>query len=106
MSARIQTHKQKFLDSSCSKSVHNQTHVFLFLLQFLSLVGKVDILDEVASIQEEAKKLTAQGVQIIIAVGHSGYNVDQNIAANVPEVDLVVGGHTNTFLYTGRVKLY
>ncbi|GIY15803.1 protein 5NUC [Includes: UDP-sugar hydrolase [Caerostris darwini] len=36
-----------------------------------------------------------------MAVGHSGFAVDQQIAKEVPEIDVVVGGHTNTFLYTG-----
>lgn len=42
------------------------------------------------------------GVNIIIALGHSGYIVDQQIARECPEVDLVVGGHSNTFLYSGE----
>lgn len=45
--------------------------------------------------------LTAMGVNKIIALGHSGFTVDKNIAQKVKGVDVVVGGHTNTFLYTG-----
>lgn len=41
------------------------------------------------------------GVNKIIALGHSGFTVDKNIAQKVKGVDVVVGGHTNTFLYTG-----
>ena len=41
------------------------------------------------------------GVNIIIALGHSGYNVDQDIAKNCKDIDIVVGGHSHTFLYTG-----
>ena len=41
-------------------------------------------------------------VHIIIALGHSGIAMDLKIAEQVEEVDIVVGGHTNTFLYTGR----
>lgn len=40
-------------------------------------------------------------MKIIIALGHSGYEADQNIAKEVPLVDLVIGGHTNTFLWNG-----
>ena len=43
--------------------------------------------------------MKAQGVNIIIAVGHSGYKRDKEIAKQVPEVDVVVGGHSNSFLY-------
>lgn len=46
----------------------------------------------------EAEKLTSQGIKIIIALGHSGYHKDQEIAKNCPEVDIVVGGHSHTYL--------
>lgn len=41
----------------------------------------------------EAAKLKAEGVNIIIALGHSGYERDKQIAAQCPEIDLVIGGH-------------
>ena len=47
---------------------------------------------------------SGSGVKIIIAVGHSGFEVDKRIAKEVSEIDLVVGGHTNTFLFTGKSK--
>lgn len=50
---------------------------------------------------EEAAILKKNGVNIIIALGHSGYIVDQQIARECPEVDVVVGGHSNTFLFSG-----
>ncbi|XP_052838861.1 LOW QUALITY PROTEIN: protein 5NUC [Drosophila gunungcola] len=67
----------------------------------LTLNMDVEFNEEVESINAEAKKLKAQGIKIIIALGHSGYLKDQEIAENCPEVDLVIGGHTNTFLYSG-----
>ncbi|XP_054262335.1 protein 5NUC-like [Macrosteles quadrilineatus] len=69
--------------------------------KFLSNVGKVDILDEIPSIRKEAQRLLAENVNILIALGHSGYVKDQQIAKEVEEIDLVVGGHSHTFLYTG-----
>lgn len=45
--------------------------------------------------------LKSKGVNIIIALGHSGYDVDRTIARDCPLVDVVIGGHSNTFLYTG-----
>ena len=44
--------------------------------------------------------LLTQGVDIIIALGHSGYERDLEVAARVPHVDVVVGGHTHSFLYS------
>ncbi|XP_017125485.1 protein 5NUC [Drosophila elegans] len=67
----------------------------------LTLNMDVEFNEEVESINAEAKKMKAQGIKIIIALGHSGYLKDQEIAKNCPEVDLVIGGHTNTFLYSG-----
>lgn len=48
----------------------------------------------------EAERLHAQGVRVIIALGHSGYEVDLELARQVGHLDLVVGGHSHTFLYT------
>lgn len=70
--------------------------------KFLSSAGELEFEDEVDCIKREANRLaTEEGVKIIMAVGHSGFAVDQDIAREVPEIDIVVGGHTNTFLYTG-----
>lgn len=49
-------------------------------------------------VSAEAKKLKSQGINILIAVGHSGYKTDQEIAKNCPEVDVVVGAHSHTYL--------
>ncbi|KAH8373049.1 hypothetical protein KR009_011033 [Drosophila setifemur] len=58
----------------------------------------VEYEEEIVSINAEAAKLKAQGINIIIALGHSGYQKDQEIAKNCPEVDIVIGGHSHTFL--------
>ncbi|XP_040564244.1 snake venom 5'-nucleotidase [Lepeophtheirus salmonis] len=64
-----------------------------------SIPKLLEFLDEVPAIREEAKKLIKEGVKIIIALGHSGYEKDLEIAKKVEEVDLVVGGHSHSFLY-------
>ena len=51
--------------------------------------------------QAEAIRLKDEGVHIIIALGHAGFETDKRLATEVNDLDLVVGGHTNTFLYTG-----
>ncbi|XP_051853317.1 5'-nucleotidase [Antechinus flavipes] len=69
----------------------------------LSKPGKYLIFeDEIPSLQTQADKLKTLGVNKIIALGHSGFEMDKLIAQKVKGVDVVVGGHTNTFLYTGR----
>ncbi|KAK3522692.1 hypothetical protein QTP86_029695 [Hemibagrus guttatus] len=57
--------------------------------------------EEVAALQQEVSKLTTLGVTKIIALGHSGFDTDKEIAKKVRGVDLVIGGHTNTFLFSG-----
>uniref|UniRef100_A0A4X1VLH1 5'-nucleotidase n=1 Tax=Sus scrofa TaxID=9823 RepID=A0A4X1VLH1_PIG len=58
--------------------------------------------DEIAALQPEVDKLKTLNVNKIIALGHSGFEMDKLIAQKVKGVDVVVGGHTNTFLYTGN----
>lgn len=65
--------------------------------------GLIDIGDEVVAVRKEARRLRREeGVDIIIALGHAGFAKDQQMALEVEEVDVVVGGHTNTFLYSGK----
>lgn len=56
---------------------------------------------EVSALTKESERLDKEGVKIIIALGHSGFLMDQEIARKVPLVDVVIGGHTNTFQWTG-----
>lgn len=70
-------------------------------MQQISSPEGVEIVDEIRGIREEALKLKNRGVDILIAVGHAGYLKDLEIAREVDIIDLVVGGHTNTFLWNG-----
>jgi 5'-nucleotidase/UDP-sugar diphosphatase len=54
--------------------------------------------DPVEAVQAEVDKLTAEGVNKIIVLSHSGYAVDQKVAAGATGVDVIVGGHSNTLL--------
>ncbi|WP_238365894.1 bifunctional metallophosphatase/5'-nucleotidase [Mesobacterium pallidum] len=54
--------------------------------------------DPVDAVQAEVDKLTAEGVNKIIVLSHSGYNVDKRVAAETTGVDVIVGGHSNTYL--------
>lgn len=54
--------------------------------------------DLIAVTQAAVDELTAMGVNKIILVTHIGYNADVEVAQGVSGVDVVVGGHTNTFL--------
>ena len=54
--------------------------------------------DPVAAVQGEVDKLTAEGVNKIIVLSHSGYGTDQRVAAETAGVDVIVGGHSNSLL--------
>ena len=54
--------------------------------------------DPATAVQGEVDKLTEIGVNKIIVLSHSGYGVDQSVAENTTGVDVIVGGHSNTYL--------
>ena len=56
--------------------------------------------DEVTSLQSEVNALQAQGINKIIGLTHTGYDVDISLAQVITGVDVIVGGHTHSFLYT------
>lgn len=68
---------------------------------YISSVGTVTFTSELGAIQAEVDLLTQQGINKIIAVGHSGFSVDLDLAKGLRNVDVIVGGHSNTFLYNG-----
>lgn len=58
----------------------------------------VTFTDDVAAITAEVEKLTAAGVDKIVALTHVGYKRDMDAIAKIPGVDVVVGGHSHTLL--------
>lgn len=54
--------------------------------------------DEITYLKKAVQDLQAQGVNKIIALTHVGYNKDKEIAAAVDGIDVVVGGHSHTYL--------
>lgn len=60
--------------------------------------ANITFTDPSDAVQGEVDKLTAEGVNKIIVLSHSGYGVDQKVAANTTGVDVIVGGHSNTYL--------
>jgi 5'-nucleotidase len=71
-------------------------------MQELSSTGKLKFLDETETVMEEAAKLKSQGVDIIIALSHAGLDVDREVAAAVSDIDVIVGGHSHSFLFSGK----
>lgn len=95
----------KLLNSTILTVNDRKIGVIGYLTQETKIISKTEeviFLDEVDSVRREAKELKKQGVDILVAVGHSGFDIDKKIAREVEDIDLVIGGHTNTFLYNGK----
>lgn len=74
-------------------------------LVLASLHEGVEYRDPVDAARETARALRRQGCALVICLSHLGYRYsnpgrpsDRTVAEAVPEVDLVLGGHTHTFL--------
>ena len=64
----------------------------------------VKFLPEVESVRNAVEELKKMNINKIIAIGHAGIDMDKKIAKEVDGIDIVVGGHSNTFLYTGNAR--
>ena len=54
--------------------------------------------------RKAVEELKRQNINKIIAIGHSGIDIDQKVAKEVEGVDIVVGGHEHALLYTGKQR--
>ncbi|XP_022106650.1 5'-nucleotidase-like [Acanthaster planci] len=63
--------------------------------------GHLTFLDEVEGLQPVVDSLVSQGINQIIALGHSGYDRALVIANTLIGVDVVVSGRDSTLLHTG-----
>jgi 5'-nucleotidase / UDP-sugar diphosphatase len=61
--------------------------------------GPVNFEDPVRSARIAVEQLRADGADILISVNHSGVYEDRVLAQEVPEIDVIVGGHSHTPLY-------
>lgn len=58
----------------------------------------VKMLDTFKSLQSEVDRLGSEGIDKIILLSHSGYDLEQEFAAKIKGIDVVVGGHSHTML--------
>jgi 5'-nucleotidase/UDP-sugar diphosphatase len=58
----------------------------------------VVINDALESVRSSVEELQAQGITTIIALTHVGYIPEQEMAAQIPGLTAVVGGHSHTYL--------
>jgi 5'-nucleotidase/UDP-sugar diphosphatase len=58
----------------------------------------VEFTDVIQYVRGASEALDAAGVNKIILLSHIGYTVDQQVAAALPLVDVIVGGHSHSLL--------
>jgi 5'-nucleotidase len=54
--------------------------------------------DPVTATQDAVDALTGRGIERIVLLSHSGLGIDRRIAEETRGVDVIVGGHSHTFL--------
>jgi 2',3'-cyclic-nucleotide 2'-phosphodiesterase (5'-nucleotidase family) len=78
-------------------------------LGFFGLMGKhadsvapmaqpVTFSDQETSARTMVEHLRREGADVVILLSHSGEGEDQELAAAVPGIDIIIGGHTHTVL--------
>lgn len=79
-------------------------------IQFTINPGALTFPDPIKTARDMAQQLRAEGADVIICMSHGGVREpkdgpitegdDVNLARAVPEIDVIVGGHTHTFMRT------
>jgi 5'-nucleotidase len=77
-------------------------------IQFTINPGAVTFSDPIEAARKVAKQLRAEGADVVICLSHGGVREPKNgpitegedidLARAVPEIDVIVGGHTHTFV--------
>ena len=58
----------------------------------------LEVLDPAVKTREIIKKLKKDGIEFFVAVTHQGMKRDLALAEAVPELDLIIGGHSHTYV--------
>ncbi|KAF9360682.1 hypothetical protein BGX26_008185 [Mortierella sp. AD094] len=58
----------------------------------------VSFTDPIPAVQKYVDELEAKGIKRIFGLSHNGYGPDMELAANTHGVDLIVGGHSHSYL--------
>lgn len=70
-----------------------------------TLVNKlegVEVLDPVEITKEIVQKINSRA-DLIVVISHMGVNDDINLAENIPEIDVIIGGHSHTLIKQPKV---
>ncbi|OIQ50655.1 NAD 5'-nucleotidase precursor [Pseudodesulfovibrio hydrargyri] len=70
----------------------------------ISSPGEVRFTDTVHTATLIVRELQARGVNKIVLLTHQGFEADKRLAAEVPGVDVIVGGHSHTLLGNSGIE--
>ncbi len=89
------------------KKIHNESIAIVGIdtdaTKYISNPGnKVTFKDYIESAKKIVNELQSEGINKIIFLTHLGYNVDKQLAKEVEDIDIIVGGHSHTPL--GNLK--
>ncbi|MDD3715636.1 MAG: bifunctional UDP-sugar hydrolase/5'-nucleotidase [Candidatus Marinimicrobia bacterium] len=74
------------------------THPQLDFLTMAKNLEGIQVADPVSSIQDLIDNLKKRGLHTFVVVSHMGIDLDRELAKTVPEIDLIVGGHSHTYM--------
>lgn len=58
----------------------------------------IKVTDPIETAETLIETLESRGVDLFVVVSHMGIGLDRRLAEAVPEVDLIVGGHSHTYM--------
>ena len=61
--------------------------------------GDMQFLDQHEAARQAVDELKEQGADVIVGITHSGVDEDRELAREVPCIDVIIGGHSETALY-------
>ncbi|KAJ2079585.1 hypothetical protein H4R24_003680 [Coemansia sp. RSA 988] len=67
-----------------------------------SMGTDISVSDPAAAVSAARTRLAAMGVSRIVVLSHLGFEADRRLAAQVPGISLIVGGHTHSYLGNPR----
>lgn len=73
--------------------------VTAFYSAFYTLLGWT-VLEPIEAVRREASRLRSEGADVVVVMSHLGLTQDRLMAHGVPEVDIILGGHTHHLLET------
>jgi 5'-nucleotidase/UDP-sugar diphosphatase len=66
------------------------------------LLQRIKILDQIHEIRRDIKELKGEGIDIIVLLSHSGYERDIILQEQIEEVNIIIGGHSQTLIKKPR----